>query len=545
MIEMKDVCVIGTGAAGGVWIDACTRAGLDVVAIERGPNLGPADFMRHDELSNIHRGTGFSPAWRDTTRDRASEVAQLGRSTMLAHCVGGGTAHWGAWCWRFREDDFEVLSTEGPIEGANLADWPISYAELAPFYDAAEIRLGLAGEAYANPSEPPRKSAYPNPPHPPRSATQAITAGAKRLGLHPFPTPVAINSRPYQGRSACVNGGMCANFGCPVHAKASTLAIHVPAALATGRLDLRPDCRVIELVTGRDGRVSTARTLDASGREREVHAHNFVLACGGIGSAHLLLSSRSARHPAGLANASGLVGRNLMFHNFAFVFFELPDPSMGALGSAGMVAIDDLHPSDASRGFIRGAVVGESAEPSPIWAAHKATGYLGADTGAWGKPLKDYLRRYPYLAGMVAIGEDLPRLDNQIDLDPTHVDDQGIPLARITYESHRNDLALHDYFDTRMHEIARAAGATKSWSVDTRHTKGGTGHIMGTCRMGNDPAKSVVDKWCRSHEVPNLYIPDGGCFPSSGGYNPTLTIFANAARTAQHFLDSRKREELA
>jgi len=543
--EMKDVCVIGTGAAGGVWIDACTRAGLDVVALERGPHLGPSDFRQHDELSNVHRGTGFAPTWQDTTRDHAAQVAQLGRSTMLARCVGGGTAHWGSWCWRFREDDFEVLSSEGPVEGANLADWPISYAELAPFYDAAEARLGLAGQASANPSGPPRHGGYPNPPHPPRRATQLIAMGAKKLGLHPFPTPMAINSRPYQGRAACINGGMCANFGCPVHAKASTLAIHVPAALATGHLDLRPDTRVIELVTGKDGRVLAARTLDASGRENEVRARTFVLACGGIGSAQLLLSSRSARHPDGLANGSGLVGRNLMFHNFTFVFFELPEPSLAALGPAGMVAIDDLHPSDASRGFIRGAVLGESAESGPIWSAYKAPGYLGENTRAWGKPLKDYLRRYPYLDGMIAVGEDLPQLDNRIDLDPTHVDAEGFPLARITYESHPNDRALHDFFDARLHEIALAAGATKSWSFDTSHTKGGTGHIMGTCRMGNDPNESVVDRWCRSHEVPNLYIPDGGCFPTSGGYNPTLTIFANAARTAAHFLESIARKETA
>jgi choline dehydrogenase-like flavoprotein len=543
--KIADVCVIGTGAAGGVWIDACTRAGLEVVALERGPRLGPVDFMQHDELSNIHRGTGFAPQWQDTVRSDASEVAQRGRSTLLAQCVGGGTAHWGAHSWRFREDDFALLSSEGAVEGANLADWPIAYAELAPYYDAAEQRLGLAGTAGSNPSEPPRTNPYPNPPHPPRSATRAFTAGARKLGLHPFPTPLAINSRPYRGRSACINGGMCSNFGCPVHAKASTLAIHVPAALATRRLDLRPETRVVELVAGKDGLITAARTVDAAGREGEVRARTFVLAAGGIGSAHLLLTSRSTRHPAGLANGSGLVGRNLMFHKFAFVFCELPEPSLGALGPAGMVSVDDMHPSDAARGFIRGAVVSESAAPGPIWAAYKAPGYLGADARAWGKPLKDYLRRYPHLAGMVAIGEDLPQLDNRIDLDPGHSDPQGIPLPRITYRSHANDLALHAFYDTHMHEIARAAGATRTWSLDTQHTKGGTGHIMGTCRMGKNPETSVVDKWCRSHEVRNLYIPDGGCFPSSGGYNPTLTIFANAARTAAHFLAAANRKEIA
>ena len=543
MPEIKDVCVIGTGAAGGVWIDACTRAGLDVVALERGPHLTPADFVQHDELRNIHRADGFAPDWQETSRSHASEAARLGRGTMLAQCVGGGTAHWGAWVWRYREDDFRVRSVEGPVEGASLADWPIGYDELAPYYDRAEARLGVAGDAHGNPSRPPGMRAYPNPPHPPRRATLSIEAGARKLGLTPFPTPLAINPRPYQGRPACINGGRCSNFGCPVHAKASTLSIHVPAALATGHLDLRPGARVRELHVGVDGRVRAASYVDADGQEREVRARTFVLAGGSIGSAHLLLSSRSARHPHGLGNGSGLVGRNLMFHAFSFVGFELPEPSMGALGTAGMVAIDDLHASDVARGFIRGGVVAESAEPGPIWAAYKAPDYLGTRTRAWGKPLKDYLRRYPYLAGLISIGEDLPRAENRVDLDPEHVDAHGVPLPRITYDSHPNDRALQAWYEAHMHEIARAAGAVKSFSFDMTEQKGSSGHMMGTCRMGDDPDAAVVDRWCRSHEVENLYIPDASCFPTSGGYNPTLTIFANAERTAEHFLTRLRRGE--
>jgi choline dehydrogenase-like flavoprotein len=540
---MVDVCVIGTGAAGGVWIEACTRAGLDVIALERGPELGPRDFLRHDELTNIHQGSGFAPDWRDTLRETESEPARPGRSTMLAQCVGGGTAHWGSWSWRFREDEFRVLSKEGAVEGASLADWPIDYATLAPWYDAAEQRLGIAGRAGANPFEPPRSQPYPNPPHPPRLASLAVEQGARALGLHPFPTPLAINSRPYDGRAECLNGGQCSNFGCPVDAKASTLAIHLPAARRTGRLDLRSETRVVELVTGPDGRVQTARTIDREGREGEVHARTFVLAAGSIGSAHLLLLSRSARHPDGLANDSGLVGRNLMFHIFAYVGFELPGLSKGALGPNGMVAVDDLHPSDAKRGFVRGAVIAEAAEPGPLWAAYKAPEYLGRSRGVWGRDLKDYLLRFPHLGALIAIGEDLPQHANRIDLDPDHVDDLGLSLARITHRAHPNDLALADGFSKSMQEIARAAGATKVWDYDFRAAKGGTGHLMGTCRMGDDPERSVIDRFARAHAHPNLYIPDASGFPSSGGYNPTLTIFANAARTAAAFLERRQRRE--
>ncbi|MBW2426551.1 MAG: GMC family oxidoreductase [Deltaproteobacteria bacterium] len=533
--------MIGTGAAGGVWIDACTRAGLEVVALERGPLLGPEDFARHDESTNIASSRGFSPDWQESLRESGDEPARVERTSMLAQCVGGGTAHWGAHSWRFREDEFRLRSVEGAVEGASLADWPIGYAELEPWYERAEQRLGLAGRAGSNPFEPPRKRGYPNPAHPPRVATLRLEEGARALGRHPFPTPMAINSRPFQGRGTCLNAGQCSNFGCPTQAKASSLSVHLPAALATGRLDLRAGTRVTELRVGADGRIERARTLDREGREGEIRARTFVLAAGSLASAHLLLSSRSARFPHGLGNDSGLVGRNLMFHIFAYVAFELPEPSMGAFGPNGMVSVDDFNPSDSSRGFIRGAVVSEAPEPGPFWAAYKAPEYLGRETGAWGKPLKDFLRRYPHLGSMIAIGEDLPQLGNRVDLDPDHVDAQGIALPRITHRSHPNDLALSRYLEERTKEIALAAGATKAWGLDFTRAKGGTGHILGTCRMGDDPAHSVVDRDCRSHEVPNLYVPDGSCFPTSGGYNPTLTIFANADRTAARFLERRRR----
>ena len=543
--RVKDVCVIGTGAAGGVWIDACTRAGLEVVALERGPELGPADFMHHDEWSNTHRGEGFAPDWRDTLRETDGEVAQLGRSAMLAQCVGGGTAHWGGQSWRYREDDFRLLSSEGPVAGANLADWPIRYAELEPWYARAEQRLGLAGRAGANPFEAPRRRGYPNPAHPPRSATLALERGAKALGLHPFPTPLAINSQPYAGRGICLNGGQCSNFGCPTQAKASTLSIQIPAARATGRLELQTGTRAMELVVGANGRVRSVRTRSADGQQGEVRARHFVLAAGSIASPHLLLFSRSARFPDGLANGSGLVGRNLMFHIFSYVGLELPEESFGAFGPAGMLSIDDFHASDAKRGFIRGAVVSEAAEPGPLWAAYKAPDYLGRKTGAWGKPLKDYLRRYPRLAALISIGEDLARHQNRVDLDPDHVDSDGVPLPRITHQNHPNDLALARGFEKTMTQIADAAGAKKTFSFDFTRAKGGTGHLLGTCRMGNDPSKSVVDRAGRSHEVPNLYIPDGSCFPSASGYNPTLTIIANAERMAAGFIERLGRKESA
>ncbi|HQR03467.1 MAG: GMC family oxidoreductase [Proteobacteria bacterium] len=537
--NVYDVCVIGTGAGGGIMIDELTHAGMSVVALERGPLLGPDDFMGHDELSNIFRGTGFAPRLKETVRHSVHEEATEQRFSSLAQVVGGSAVHWGAWSWRYRPDEFKVLRREGPVAGANLADWPVDAEEMAPWYARAEAAWGVAGASVHNALQPGLR--YPNPPHPYRTASFVLEAAARRLGHHPFPVPMAINSRPHAGRATCMNSGMCTMFGCPVHAKASPLSVNIPRALATGRLDLRPESRVFDLAVDTTGRIREARCLDAQGRERTVRARQFVLAGGSLGTAQLLLLSRSARFPQGLANGSDQVGRNLMFHTLALTNFIHEQPSRGALGPPGMVAFDDLHDSNAKRGFIRGAVMGESPTATPLGMAMQAAAYFGEQQGLWGQRLKDFMRLFPHVHGLISIGEDLPVAENRVDLDPVHVDDLGIPVHRITHRYHENDQRLRDWYKQRMVEVAEAAGAQKIWTSDWNS---GTGHIMGTCRMGDDPATSVVDRWCRSHEVSNLWITDGSVFPTSGGYNPTLTIVANAYRVASRFIAEAKRLNL-
>lgn len=528
-----DVCVIGTGAGGGVMLDELTHAGMSVVALERGPHLGPVDFMGHDELTNIIRGSGFAPDLKETLRQTEESVAQPQHHTMLGQCVGGSNVHWGAMAWRLRADDFKALSHDGPVAGASLSDWPVDATEMAPWYDKAEAAYGVSGGAVHNALQPGKR--YPNPPHPPRSGSRVFEQGVRKLGYTPFQIPLAVNSRPYQNRAACTNSGMCVMFGCPVHAKASPLSVGIPRAQATGRLDLRPQSMVYDLVVDEAGRIKAARYLDANGRQNEVRARQFVLAGGSLGSAHLLLMSRSRRFPNGLANSSGLVGRNLMYHVLPAVYYQHETVSRGWLGTLSGQAIDDLHGSDARRGFVRGAVITESYPSTPVV-------YASGAGGLWGAALKDYLRRFTQVHGLIAIGEDLPVHGNRIDLDPTHRDKHGLPVWRITHAYHPNDLKLKSYYEQKMMEIAQAAGAERSWAVDM--TQGSTGHLMGTCRMGNDPEKSVLDRWCRSHEVENLWVVDGSCFPTSGGYNPTLTIVANAYRVANHFVGEARRLNL-
>jgi len=221
----------------------------------------------------------------------------------------------------------------------------------------------------------------------------------------------------------------------------------------------------------------------------------------------------------------------------------MSEPSLAQFGPPGNVAVDDHHPSDAARGFVGGAAICEAINPLPIVHATKFADYLHGQR-SWGEGLSHYLERYPYCCGMIAIGEDLAQASNRVDLDPVHRDADGVALPRITLARHPNDLALARFMEERMREIADAGGALKTFATEYASAGTGSGHIMGTCRMGTDPRVSVIDRWCRSHEVPNLWVVDGSFFPSSGGYNATLTIVANAYRVAAHFVAEARRLNL-
>ncbi len=551
--DVFDVCVIGTGAGGGVMLKELTAAGMRVVALERGPQLSTSQFS-DDELAVMWRDTLFSPDQVETYRIAEGAPTETGRFNAIAHCVGGTMTHWAAWSWRFRPDEFKVLSTDGPVAGASLADWPIDYDELEPYYEKAEWEFGVAGNADANPFEGARKKAYPNPPHPQKVSGRSVEQAARKLGYTPFPTPMAINSRPHAGRPACMYGGACQQFGCPIHAKATPFSVLIPKALATGRLDLRPDAMVYEIPVGEDGRARGARYLDSQGNAHEVRARRVVLAAGAIGSPHLLRLSASSRAPDGLSNGSGQVGRHLTFHIHNLVQYLLEEPSMSWTGLESHVAIDDLHPSDPKRGFIRGGVLGEInfGNKLPIVHAYAANGYPGLGR-MWGSGFKQYLRSFPYVVGIASILEDLPMESNTIDLDPEVTDRHGLPVPRITHRQHPNDVAMLGWYDGKMREIAEAAGGRTIYEPYFPHLtklgpdeamKGSGAHFHGTCRMGKDASTSVVDEWCRSHDVPNLWIVDGSFFPTSGGYNPTLTILANAYRVADRFVAEAGRQNL-
>lgn len=552
--EIFDVCVIGTGAGGGVMMKELTAAGLSVVALERGPQLSTAQFS-DDELSVMWRDELFSPDQVETWRIADGAPTETGRFNAIAHCVGGTMTHWAAWSWRFRPDEFKVLSHDGPVAGASLADWPIDYDELEPYYEKAEWEFGVSGEANANPFEGARKKGYPNPAHPPKVSSESVKKGAEALGYTAFPTPMGINSRAYDGRPPCMYGGACQQFGCPIHAKATPFSVLIPKALATGKLDLRPDAMVFDIPVGEDGRVRGARYLDSDGNAHEVRALQVVVAGGAIGSPHLLRLATSSRFPHGLANGSGQVGKHLTFHIHNLVQYLLDEPSMSWTGLESHLAIDDLHASDPERGFIRGGVVAEVnfGNKLPIMHSLLGTGFPGLER-QWGSGFKDYLRNFPRVVGIASILEDLPVESNRIELDTDVKDRHGLAVPRITHRQHANDLAMLAWYGPKLREIAEAAGGKEIWEPlvpnltgldEETPMKGSGAHFHGTCRMGDDPEASVVDRWCKSHEVPNLWVVDGSVFPTSGGYNPTLTILANAYRVADHFVAEAKKQNLS
>jgi choline dehydrogenase-like flavoprotein len=547
--EPFDACVIGTGAGGGVMLQELTRAGFDVVALERGPQLDATQFMSDDELSVVIRDELFSPGQVETWRPDESTEAISGRFNMIAWCVGGTITHWAAWAWRFRPDELKVLSTEGPLAGASLADWPVDYAEMEPWYQRAEWELGVSGTGGANPFEGAREKDYPNPAHPPRATTGFVERGAKNLGYTSFPVPMAINSQAYDGRPPCMYGGACQQYGCPIHAKGTTFSIHVPRALATGRLDLRANARATEILLDANGRARGVRYLDAAGNEQEVRARRVIVAAGTLGTPHLLLMSKSGAFAQGLANSSGLVGRNLMFHHFAAVNFTVDAEARGFTGVEAQVAIDDLHPSDSKRGFIRGGVIadGNALNKQPLAWAFQG---LGGQGRGWGAGFKQRLGDFPRTVPLVAILEDLPMESNRVDLDPNVKDAQGLPAPRITHNQHPNDIAMNRWFQAKMLDLADASGATRKWAPTNPYSLSndnaampGSVHLHGTSRMGDDPTKSVVDRWCKSHDVPNLWVVDCGVFPTAGGYNPTLTLLAMAYRAADHLISEAKRQD--
>ena len=534
-----DFLVVGSGAAGGIIAKELATAGLTVVVLEQGPRVEPPQF-EHDEIKTLFQGalqinpTGF------TFRRSESETAKPGQIQLLYHrLVGGGSVMFTANYWRFREIDFIEKSRLGAISGTGLEDWPITYRDLEPYYTKAEWELGISGEP--GPFDPPRTRPYPLPPLPVKSSGVLFERGARALGLHPQPAPLAILSQPFHGRPACQHCGYCLGFGCEFRAKSSTLYTVIPIAEATGRCEVRPNSYVRRIEVDKQGRVTGATYFDENKKEHFQRARAVVLCCNGSETPRLLLLSASSRFPSGLANSSGVVGKYLMFNGYSSAsgVFERPLNEFKSVTATRVLY--DFYESDPKRGFYGG---GAPDARSFAYPTIFALGGLPHDAPSWGAGYKRILRDY-YTRTMNVDGHStsLPLETNSISLDPEMKDPWGLPAMRVTYRDHPDDLAMMRFLQDRAIEILEAAGARRTWRQPVQETNLAA-HLLGTCRMGDDPRASVVDRYHRAHDVRNLFICDGSSLVTGGRGQPTATIQALAYRAGEHIAQFARRGEI-
>jgi choline dehydrogenase-like flavoprotein len=545
-----DAIIVGAGAGGGVAAAVLAEAGWRVLLAERGRWLG-GDDLRPDHLHNARAALGYPqptelpPEGYPRVFDRPGGPAEVVGSADWwwggnASTVGGGTRVFGAQAWRFCAEDFEMATRYGVPPGSALADWPIGYADLAPWYDAVEWELGVSGDPAGNRFAGERSRDYPMPSLPGTLSGEVLRRGAARLGLDVGTVPLLINSRPRDGRAACIRCGECVGFGCPVGAKAGTHNTMIPRALATGRCDLVTGAHATRLTTDGGGRVTgvalAGTVLAGEGPggpwRRVVRAGHVLLAGGAVESARLLLNSASDREPAGLGNGRDQVGRHLQAHVYAGaigLFDEVVQDSMGPGPSAS--TNDFRHGND---GITGGGMLANDFVPMPVAVWDRLT-----DLGViprWGLAGKQGMRDL-WTRSLLVTGplQEVTTAGARVRVDPAVRDRLGVPAAVLSGDVHPEDLRAAAFLADRAADWLTASGAREVRRLDNARRSPGPSvgqHQAGTCRMGDDPANSVTDPDGRVWGHDNLLVVDGSVHVTNGGVNPVLTILALAYRTA-------------
>jgi choline dehydrogenase-like flavoprotein len=530
-----DALIIGAGPTGAVAAKRLAEAGMRVVVLEQGewPDYSKARADHADFELTAGRDWSANPNRRQSPADYPISDADSDIAAVLYNAVGGSTVLYAAHWQRNMPSDFRVRTLDGVGD-----DWPLSYEELEPYYEQVEDDFGVAGLA-GDPAFPPGKGP-PLPPPPLAPMGRRVAKAHNELGWHWWPAPNAIATRPYKSLNACTQRATCM-WGCVEGAKGSVDRTHWPQNIALG-VRLITGARVKRLEVNGSGLVTGAAYIDRDGQEHFQKADVTILGANGIGTPRLLLLSATSAFPDGLANSSGLVGKRLMMHPFGTVVGLFEED----LGSTHGVWGQHLHSlqfyeTDASRGFVRGAKWGLQPTGGPVSMTRAYP--WGEENAIWGEGFHAGIRkRLGHSAMWGIIAEDLPDEENRVVLDPDLKDSDGIPAPKIIYRMSQNSFRLLDFHLKRAKESLEAAGAYETVIAPLIRETGW--HLLGTCKMGTDPATSVVDAAGRTHDIPNLYIFDGSIWPTSSGMNPTATIAAMSLRCADHLVGRRARQKV-
>lgn len=527
--EKTDVCIIGSGAGGAVVAKELGEMGVRVVVLEAGRRFNPLkDYTSARADWEFAGPASVENDFRVPCLDKVTMVNKASRRPGEAHGVGGSTLRYLAYAVRMRPDDFRGYS----VDGIGM-DWPISYEELVPYYRNVEVELGVSGLS-GDPWTPLVKP-YLNPPFDYSYANKILKRGFDKLGLALWPTPMARLSRPFNGRPRCNQCGNC-DMGCMTEAKSSMDVSYLRKAENTGKVTVRPESIVTQITVDGSGKAKGVVYVDKNGTEHEILSQVVVVSAGSIQSPRLLLNSRSNLYPDGLGNSSGLVGKYFMQHITVRSAALFPDRIDSFRGFFGGATSQDLGATNPKNAYVRG------------WCHELHSGFttpvrMANASSMWGNQLKQYMRKnFGHSAGLTTVGEQLADIRNCIDTDPEVKDEYGMPVARISLNLVENDLSMITAMKRNVLDIYDAAGASDI--LNLKYSLGASPHNLGSCRMGIDPKTSVLNSFCQSHDVRNLFVIDGSCFVSSGTANPSLTIHAIGVRSSTYIVEQGRKGDL-
>ncbi|MBU3019892.1 GMC family oxidoreductase [Paraglaciecola agarilytica] len=514
------VVIIGSGAGGGTLANELAQKGIRSVVLEAGKRFTFGD-IENDEWKMFSKVSWLdkrvsSGGWHLTKNHKSLPA-------WIVKGVGGSTVHWAGVALRYKEHEFKTQTINGQIAGANVLDWPISLSELAPYYDKAELKMGVTGNVTGMPHLPWNND------------FKVMAEGAKRVGYKDIVSgPMAINSQARDGRPGCQQIGFCMQ-GCKIGAKWSTMYTEIPRAEATGHCEVRPGAMVQRIEHDKKGRATGVVYVDEQGNTQIQKARIVCVAGNSIESPRLLLNSESNMFKDGLANSSGQVGKNYMVHNTAGVYAVMPEEVNMHRGTTCAGIVGDERRDDPSRGFVGGYTIETLSLGLPFMSA-----FMDPNPSGWGRGFASTIEKYNHMSGVWIVGEDLAMEENNIFLHPTEKDQYGLPVPIVSKSAHSNDVVMHKHALATMEKIYKAVGAEQIVNLPQYPAS----HNMGTNRMSEKARDGVVNRWGQSHDIDNLFISDGSQFTSSGSPNPTLTIVALAIRQADYIAEQMLKKEI-